>query len=174
MSGELAGDSAAPAKSDRDSGDGLLYGVFLLLVAGWFLWSAREIPAAGTNPRDPGPRVFPVMLAAALGLAGAGLVVQQVVQRVASGRQAAKSPPAEQQASLLRPLGALAALVLCTTAMPYVGFATAAFVYCVMMLRTWGAGWLGAVAASLGLVLLVQLLFVIGFRVVLPLGPFNF
>ena len=99
--GPADGDSLGPDPAEAQ-GDGLIYGLFLVAVAVWFLWSARDIPAAGTNPRDPGPRAFPLMLAAALGAAGAGLVARQLAQGFARTKRV-KSPPA-QQPSLLRPL----------------------------------------------------------------------
>ncbi|MCA9177063.1 MAG: tripartite tricarboxylate transporter TctB family protein [Planctomycetales bacterium] len=166
--------------SSESSGRGLAYGVFLVICGCFLAWQAWLIEPSGmTNPRDIGPKAFPLALGAALAAAGVWFCLMSVRADMSRSPDGAVEPTSPVKpdvlspvARALRPALVIVGLVVLTLAMPIVGFSIATFVFATLMLLLMGdRSPLSCVITAVALVAIVQLLFVRVFQVVLPTGP---
>jgi hypothetical protein len=133
-------------------------GLALVVVALLALAFARMIPdSALGNNRDPGPRAFPLLLSAALLIGG----IIQLVRHFAIG----SIPRGDRNVAIL-----LAALVLYVPAIAWIGFALSTLLFSAGTMTWLGTRWFISVLISIGLVVVVEVLFVLLFKVQLPAG----
>jgi len=163
-----------------DAASGRSLGPVLLLVGLLGLYFAGGIAASslGDN-QDPGPRAFPMVLSGLLALGGLvetvrGVVVQRGAKRSGAVWGVGTSwsrlrdrlgEPGNRDAMLL-----VLALVIYVPAIGRIGFGLSTLVFAALIMVRLGARWWSALTVSLGLVVVVHLLFVTLFRVQLPVG----
>lgn len=145
-------------------------------------WTAVALTALGAggvleagklqigSASQPGPGFFPLCLAVALTLTGAGLVVQAVREGVPEGR-AAPSP----QGGVRRVVIALAALFAYVLSMDTIGFVLGTFLLVTFLFRAiepqrWALALGGAAATAV----LAHVVFRVWLGVRLPGGPWGF
>ena len=119
--------------------------VFLLAVAGFFVWNAWKMPAGAAGM--PGPGTFPLVLGSLLAIASVAVLVKSLRARAAEA-----ATPADMR---LQPVVIIyAALVAVAVALDRAGFIVTLGVFMFVMLRvfsrlgTWRSA-LAAVAATL-------------------------
>ena len=140
------------------------------LVALFFAWQIKR-SGLGQNA-DPGPRVFPIVLAIFLIGGGAFELIKQVLhsRRQLPAPPGPKLPIGERIRLLfpviLLPLGLAVFLLL----VPLVGFLLATFLLATFMIGWLGSSWLKAALYSFCVIAVVYLLFVRVFKVPLPGG----
>jgi len=163
-----------PAANVRN---GWSLGPVLILVGPAALLLARRIPETSLgNNEDPGPRAFPLALAALLVAGGlAELILNIRRRRSANASPRARPTLAGWGDSLLRRenLNAfflIAALVAYLAAMPWIGFPVATLLFSIGMMLLLGAPIRLTAPFSVGLVVLIYVLFTMLFKVQLPAG----
>jgi hypothetical protein len=70
----------------------------VLMLALYFFWQMGAVPARAVNPRDPGPRFWPMSLAICLMAAGLATTAHAIAVRVRPSRQPAKQAPRDKRA----------------------------------------------------------------------------
>jgi len=151
----------------------VLLGLGLLVVAASALWFARDIGRAGiAGNRDPGPHFFPVMLAILMIVFGLTQIGSGLIGRVAK-----PSVDSETDRDSLgtatgsfRWLILLAVLTVYVASIGWVGFSLSTLLLSAGLMVWLGNRWWVALIVSAVMVIVVKLLFVILFRVQLPIG----
>jgi putative tricarboxylic transport membrane protein len=144
-------------------------GLVILLVALGYVWQASLIPALFQSPGVPGPAAFPRVLGLVLGLAGLWRLLRGGPGKEADrpAAEEAQSPPAGRGRFYLL----WAVLLGFLTFMPELGFPVAACVALAVMFRLLGEErWRVILPLSLGVTVLLYLLFTFVLGVRLPLG----
>ncbi len=119
-----------------------------------------------TGPSGPESGLFPLL--AALIVAGAGVALLLLASHRAS------APAWPRGAALGRVLGVVAGLALMAAAIPYVGFAIAAAITMIVLLRTVErSSWIESIALTIGSVAGVMWLFGHALGMALPRGPWG-
>lgn len=152
---------------EANTDDPLIYGLFLVAVSGLFSIGILNMEARPPSRGDPGPRAFPLGLAVVLGAAGVGLAAGGWRSR-ASRLSPTTAVPGT--GSWVRPLTTLVGVTLCAASMSWIGYGPALSLLSLLLLKSWGASWPGALVTAAMLVGVVDLLFVRVFRVLLPMG----
>ncbi len=151
----------------------LLLGVSLLLFAAAALWFARDIGRVGIRGNnDPGPHFFPVLLATALLIFGLMLIGVGLLARPQHPWVTAEAREDETQTGLhaRRWLILIGVLTLYIVSIPWLGFSLSTFAVAAGLMIWLGNRWWLALIVSAVMVTVVKLLFVILFRVQLPVG----
>ena len=157
------------------SSKGPSFGLFLIGIGILALILARQIsrPGLGDN-RDPGPRAFPVALAA--GLIAGGLIesARAGMKRFRTGRSqtenAATAEAAQAGENLVNALVLFAGLLLYLAAMPWCGFSVSTLLFSLGVMLRLGVRRALASVVSLSMIVAIHLLFVKLFKVQLPTG----
>ena len=136
----------------------------------WILLGAAAAAHAWTigltGPSGPESGLFPLL--AGLIVAGAGVVLLLVPS------QRARAPAWPRGAAIGRVLGVVAGLALMAFAIPYLGFAAAAAITMIVLLRTVErSSWLGSIALTIAAVAGVMWLFGHALGMPLPRGPWG-
>ena len=119
-----------------------------------------------TGPSGPESGLFPLL--AGLIVAGAGVALLVLPS------QRASAPAWPRGAALGRVLGVVAGLALMAFAIPYLGFAAAAAITMIVLLRTVErSSWIGSIALTIGSVAGVMWLFGHALGMPLPRGPWG-
>jgi len=153
-------------------------GPILILVGSLAMALAPEGGRHGFgDTRDPGPRAIPVVLA--MGLLGGGLaeLVRTWLTRRRTPRaadRAARDGGTVPQEDRVEPMGetmvVLVLVVVYVAALPWLGFSLSTALFVVGLALRLGAHWATATATAVVLVVAVRLLFVVLFKVQLPIG----
>ena len=172
--------SARPTNGEavRPGAVGWSLGVVFLALGAAAAGLARLIPFTELgNNRDPGPRAFPTYLGLLLILGGAWELAAWWRNRRAAPLSAESPPPdaptpdtplaSVRNSDVVVLVGAVALYI---PAMVWLGFSLGTLLFTSVVLRRLGARWPVILGTAIGLVLLVQLLFVQLFRVQLPIG----
>ncbi|MBI3101073.1 MAG: tripartite tricarboxylate transporter TctB family protein [Burkholderiales bacterium] len=150
-------------------GDRIL-GALCVLLAGAMAWAARGY-VAEISYEPVGPRAFPTLLAAVLGLAGAWLALRP-------SRTAAPAPdaaPATPHSGLGLPLAlTVGAMLAYALLFQWLGFVLATALMALPVGRSFGGRPLPLLATGLGLGLGLYFVFDKLFDVVLPTGVLSF
>lgn len=177
----------ADRSEPRTWANGSWGGVLVLTGCAAMILAARlEYTPLGDN-QDPGPRAFPLILGMVLLLGGLIELastwrgrrseVHQDNDRPASkakavdpmadipGAEAAATPPSSRDALIV-----LVAVGVYVAALGWLGFSLSTVLLVMGLMLRLGARWLTAALTAVGLVVVVQLLFVQLFRVQLPVG----
>ncbi len=134
-------------------------GAVCVVASAAMAWAAQDY-AAAISYEPVGPRAFPLLLAAGLGLSGLWLVL-----RPSAGAEAFRGVP-------WKPTALCAAAVLVYALLfQWLGFALATALMAVPVGMAFGGTWKQALAGGSGLGLLLYLLFDKVLDVVLPAGP---
>ena len=136
----------------------------------WILLGAGAAAHAWTiglsGPSGPESGLFPLL--AGLIVAGAGIALLLLP----SHRASAQAWP--RAAALARLLGVVAGLALMAVAIPYLGFAAAAAITMIVLLRTVErSSWIESIALTVGAVVGVMWLFGHALGMPLPRGPWG-
>ncbi len=123
--------------------------LLFLVVAGVAAWRAVGFPEAAGGL--PGPAVFPLLLASALGLCGVALGVQAFMEKPRATNSADSSTDTLETYG--HPAALLAAMCGYAVLMPYMGFLSATSVFLFIALRIFGhsggvRAWAFALTAS--------------------------
>jgi putative tricarboxylic transport membrane protein len=158
------------SRSGEVSAGSLSLGFLFLLTGAAVMLLARQIPSATLGEtHDPGPRAFPVGLGFLLFLGGfweCFLVWRH--GRTASMDMDCGGPRRRIAVYLVLGLIAYAAV------MPWLGFIISTLLFATLVMGYLGIRWSTATAASVLLVVSIQLLFVRLFKVPLPGGLLDF
>jgi hypothetical protein len=162
----------------RTGGAGWSLGLVFLLFGAAAAGLARLIPYTELgNNRDPGPRAFPTYLGLLLILGGvwelaawwrnrrAALPIPKTPPPGLPSSDSANTSDRDRDAVVL-----VGAVTLYIPAIVWLGFSLGTLLFTTVVLRRFGARWTVVLGTGIGLVLLVQLLFVQLFRVQLPIG----
>ena len=151
-----------------------------LIVAGALAFGfGLRIEAVGLGQNsDPGPKAFPLFLASVLILGGVyELVLSAWAKRaLVSSELKTDGPvaPGEHRGSAFAGWGKLLfvflGLVIYVGLIPWLGFALSTLLFANVMMRRLNVSWVAAVTTTIGLLLVVNLLFVRLFKVQLPTG----
>ena len=126
--------------------------------------------ASPSSRHDPGPWLFPSLLAVLLVFGSAGVIVKTL----AAGHSAAAAPSSEQRERRYGDLLVLvAALPAYAAAIGLAGFFPSTFVFATLLMQRLGLRWHIALALSALLLAGIYVLFVVVFRVQLPAGLWN-
>ena len=155
----------------------LWLGVGLMVVGGLAIGLGTRIEVLGLGQNaDPGPRMMPLVLGGILALGGLYELARGLIGRRSTGK--AEESEGEAQTSL--PKGAIqrmlvlfVGLVAYVALVGYLGFALSTLVFATLMMWWLGVKWPVALSTTLGLLVVIHLLFVQVFKVQLPAGVFN-
>lgn len=131
---------------------------------------------ANVRDGDPGPTAFPIGLGVVLltgGLLESARIVASRRKRTLQKRPEAVSPTAkEEKAEGRHALVAMAAVIGYAWLIPRLGFPLTSFLFATLAMTYLGMRWFWSAACALLLVVLIQVLFVVVFRVQLPSGRY--
>lgn len=158
---------------------GRYLGVGLNVVGALALGFGLRIESVGLGQNsDPGPKAFPFVLAGILILGG---IYELVVSVMAKGALVSSEPtsdepaaPGEDRSFSFAGWGKLLfvflGLVIYVGLIPWLGFTLSTLLFAIGMMRRLDVGWVAAVTTTIGLLLVVNLLFVRLFKVQMPTG----
>ena len=127
-----------------------------------------EVLGLGQNA-DPGPRMMPLVLGGILTLGGLYELARGLIGRRSTGKDESSLPKGAIQRMLVLFLGLVAYVAL----VGYLGFALSTLVFATLMMWWLGVKWPVALSTTLGLLVVIHLLFVQVFKVQLPAGVLN-
>ena len=150
------------------------FGLFLVLLSGAALYFARDIRVLDLGNHDPGPRTLPVVAGTIMLLGGVAEIIAAVFRRRERSQRESRSPTTEspdESAFDVQRAGIIAAGLLTYIAtLTTVGFAVGTILFATWALWYWGLRWWAAGLTSVAIVVIVQILFVVVFKVPLPSG----
>ena len=149
---------------------GLWLGVGLVVVGGLAIGLGTRIEVLGLGQNaDPGPRMMPLVLGGILTLGGLYELARGLIGRRSTGKDESSLPKGAIQRMLVLFLGLVAYVAL----VGYLGFALSTLVFATLMMWWLGVKWPVALSTTLGLLVVIHLLFVQVFKVQLPAGVLN-
>jgi len=167
-SGRLRKVRGAEENTNSDSSLGL--GVFLIVLASVALVLSRGVKVLGfAQEGDPGSKAFPVALAGLLMIAGLGEMVRWVTAWRRNDARGGKLPDLKH-AGTRRLLALLLSMGAYVFLLGPLGFASATLLFCVPWMWALGLHWRGSIGLTVGLVVLIEVLFAGVFQVRLPEG----
>ena len=148
-------------------------GIAFLVLGGLAIGLGMQIEVLGLGQNaDPGPRAFPMMLGAILMLGGLYELVWSFREKSRHPKPSTPEPtsadgvPGGRRRMVILYVG-LCVYVGC---IGVVGFGLSTFVFGVGMMRLLGVRWPVTIGTTLGLLVIIHLLFVGMFKVQLPTG----
>ena len=156
---------------NKTSGDIWLGGVLVVFSLGVLVMS-RSIRELGFGDNfDPGSKAFPIGLALLLGTGGLIEIWKAWGDRKALASRASGAGNSGNKSKTVLTL--LAGLGVYVFLLPWLGFALTTLLLATGMMIWLGNSWQRSALASIVLITVVYLLFVVGFKVPLPGGVFN-
>lgn len=164
-----------PAPGDAQQGGGVSTSLLFVAIGVVVLLGLRDTRRTGaTSPLDPGPRAFPMALAALLMAGGVWELVAWIRVARVRGRDAGfgirNESTLSATPSILSGVLVAAGVALFIWLLPHVGFAVSAGALVLGLALYLGTRPLAAMLAAVVLVSLVHLLFGLLFEVALPVG----
>lgn len=141
----------------------LSFGLFLLILSGFILYFAKNIRGLALVDSDPGPRALPIALGIFLLVAAVIELVPALWQFRRTGRDWLSFSVSDRMV-----LFTIVSLLIYLPAINLLGFSTSTVLFGFAQMWRLGSRWWVSLLVSIGLVVIVNLLFVTLFKVALP------
>lgn len=172
----------AMSQPDTVSKNSSGFGLFLITIGTFALWQSRDIALIGLGGNhDPGPRAFPIGLSLILVVGGIVQVALALFARRIKGSSHGQPllPPLWKPRRILTDRGTqnvalvIVGVIVYVLAIEWIGFALSTLLFGSGMMVRLGTRWWQAIAMTLLLIVIIELLFTLLLEVQLPTGQFG-